>query len=360
MTSNIQQFFHKAHRALKDLFAVESKVALAGIDFSSISLSLVQLKKTNNGYSLEHFDRLTPSAGVIANGKVVDAEKLSQAFKKIIETSQCTASGSAIALPGNQALTKEFTLMHKLSDFELQQKVSLKERELFKGASDKFYSDYVQTSSIDANNNLMYKLAVIAVHKNTVKSLLGTAKTASIATKVLDVDHYALARTIKLIAPQLPKKFDDMNIAFVNLGINSFTIVIIHKDAIRFSKRVDFNNPTIERHMQSLLMKNDDASAPEITPEDKELMMSQISKLITAFKDNYRNQNIDQIILSGELAIINNIDKEIHDKFTTEVIRWNPFSNMTIAKEINKEKLKKIAPLLAISCGLAMREVSND
>ena len=347
-------------RAFMDLFAVESKVNLAGIDFSSIAINLLQLKKTSKGYLLEHYSMLNLAKGVISNGKVVEAEQFSQVLSKLIQTSHCSASSSALALAGNQALTKEYTLMHKLNDFELQQKVSIKERELFKGSSSKFYSDYTQTSSVDANNNLMYKLAIIAVHKKTVKPLLESTTKAKLPAKVLDLDHYALARTIELVRSQLPDNYSDMNIALVNLGLHSFTLVVIHKNTIKFNKRVDFNNPSIESHIRSKLMKKDTKNIPAISAEDKEIIMIQFNKLIAAFKDTYRSQNIDQMLLSGEVALIDDIDKEIKEKTTVETKKSNPFVNMSFSKDIDQSGLKEISPLFVISCGLAMREGSND
>ena len=82
----------------------------------------------------------------------------------------------------------------------------------------------------------------------------------------------------------------------------------------------------------------------------------EISRSFDYFKDTTNYENIDEIILSGGVALIGDFPAVLAERTGINVSVVQPFKNINIPDSFDSEYIKKIEPLMAVVVGLALRK----
>lgn len=76
------------------------------------------------------------------------------------------------------------------------------------------------------------------------------------------------------------------------------------------------------------------------------------------FFSSSQYDDVDYIVLSGGISLIDGLAEMIENKLGTPTIMANPFVDMSLAYKVDAEALANDAPAMMIACGLAMRSFS--
>ena len=95
------------------------------------------------------------------------------------------------------------------------------------------------------------------------------------------------------------------------------------------------------------------AKEENINSFDVKKIANQIYDEFKIFSALFNNLS-DQIILSGQIPNTKEIVRIVREKTKIKASILNPFSNVTLKKNIDKNHLFNIAHTMTISCGLAL------
>jgi len=84
-------------------------------------------------------------------------------------------------------------------------------------------------------------------------------------------------------------------------------------------------------------------------------MCQQIGRSLQFFFSSSSQHSVDHIILSGGTSSLAGIDTLLEEKLGTPTTVANPFSNMTLASQVNAQALRNDAAAMMIATGLALR-----
>ena len=84
-------------------------------------------------------------------------------------------------------------------------------------------------------------------------------------------------------------------------------------------------------------------------------IISEISRSFEYFKDTTNYEDIDEIILSGGVALIRDFPDLLAEMTGIKVSVAKPFKNINVPDSFDPAYIKKIEPLMAVVVGLALR-----
>lgn len=177
-------------------------------------------------------------------------------------------------------------------------------------------------------NEKTMRILLIAVNSKLTRKVCKIAKLAGLNLKSIEVETFSLARSLD----QHQVKF----FAIVDMGAKSTNISIIKQGVILMNRTIDLRGAAI--------CKNPD------------LAMEKVKKIIALFETKY-NQKVENIILTGGVANLENIDKKFYKYLNIPTIIGNPWKNIFYKDKQLYPVLKKLDTSFAIALGLALRDV---
>ena len=85
-------------------------------------------------------------------------------------------------------------------------------------------------------------------------------------------------------------------------------------------------------------------------------IISEISRSFDYFRDTTDYEDIDEIILSGGVALIKDFPVFLAERTGINVSVAQPFNNINVPDSFDSKYIKKIEPLMAVAVGLALRK----
>ena len=88
-------------------------------------------------------------------------------------------------------------------------------------------------------------------------------------------------------------------------------------------------------------------------------IISEVSRSFDYFRDTTSYENIDEIILSGDVASSSDFCNALAERAGIEVNVADPFKNIEVPESFDREYLKKVSPIVTVAVGLALRRVGD-
>jgi len=89
-------------------------------------------------------------------------------------------------------------------------------------------------------------------------------------------------------------------------------------------------------------------------------MANEIQKTFDFFGATSSEGQVDELVLSGGCALTPNLQEVLRERFGVPTELLNPFRKVQFKEsDFNREWLESIAPMLAVSVGLAIRKVGD-
>lgn len=224
-----------------------------------------------------------------------------------------------------------------------------------------------QQAKIESEGNKKYlKILLTAAPKDLVARYVEIFQAAKLNLVSLETESFALERA--LIGR------DKTAIMLIDIGSVATTISVVVDSVPLINRSIDTGGHTITKVIASSLnidleraeqFKRDfglmqgGAAAGQI-PQRIEILMQSIINEVRYVLNMYHSQGngmIEKIILSGGSAWLPNIPQYFSQVLNTKVFIGDPWARVMYPVEL-KPVLQQIGPRLAVSIGLAMREIS--
>lgn len=341
----------------------KKKQPLVGIDITSTSVKVLELKRAAGSYKVESYAVEPLPTNAVVEKNISDVDAVGNAVRRAMKKANCKTDGCAIAVPASAAISKMITMPSGLNDQELESQVQLEADQYIPYALDEVELDFEVLGPTEGNPDSVDVLLAASRSENVDMRTMAI-EIAGIDTKIVDIESYAMEG-----ACQLLHDMDDTSVvAVIDIGATMTSINVILNGQLIYTREQAFGGRQLtEEIMRRFGLSYDEAGLAkkegglpdnyvlEVLNPFKETLVQQVHRLLQFFYAANQYNEVSQIILAGGCATIPGIEELVENKMNVRTSIANPFNGMSFSTKISQQRLGADAPALMIACGLALR-----
>ncbi|MBI3122112.1 MAG: type IV pilus assembly protein PilM [candidate division NC10 bacterium] len=352
------------------MFGLGRKEEAVGLDIGASSVKAVQLKRTRGGYELDRLGIAPLHPETIVDGVIMDSGTVISAIQKIYADNQIKSKDVVVAVSGHSVIVKKIKLA-KMKPEELEEAIPFEAEQYVPYAVEDVNLDFQVLESTNPEANEMDVL-LVAVKKDIINDYLSIISTAGLQAVVVDVDAFALQNAFE-IASDLDR---EQVVGLVNLGAAVMNINILQGGVSEFTRDSALGGNRYTESIQKMLGLSYEQSEtlklggevdgrtfedarPAIDMVNTELA-GEIRRSFDFFRSSSHSDTIHRVILSGGCARLPGLVEFLSENLEIPCEVANPLRNIKAdPKAFDPEYLEVIAPQLAVSVGLALRQAGD-
>ncbi|SHH99038.1 pilus assembly protein PilM [Ferrimonas marina] len=343
---------------------------LVGVDIGTQEIKAVLLSQSPHGYQLEAIARIPLEKGVVVDREIKNSSAVAEAMKQVRAQLPRKARFGAASVSGSTVMTKVIFMDANLSDEELEAQIEIEADNLIPYPLEDVNIDFEPLEVNEATSKVSVLLA--ACRSDNVESRVEALEAAGLGSKVVDVEGYALGRSFKLLAPQLPCGGATEVVAMVDMGASMTTFAIIAEGETAFIREQAFGGEQYTQTIQSYYgMTGEEAERAKIAGElphnfaievlepFQAQFVQQIRRTIQIFCNASKHKHIDRLILCGGAVQIEGLCERLSTELEIPVQRADPFGGALHASEMLRQSVAGDIGRYMVACGLALRSFES-
>jgi len=364
---------------LKQLFA--PRVNGIGLEIAAERINIVQMKKQGQVYKLVKFISEEVPEGLFSEGQIVDSPALAELLQEILAKHNINAAKVATAVPMREAIIRIIPIPAELDDAELKDMVLNHEAGLYLPyPREEVDLDYQKLGYfVDEDGIEKVQVLLVATRKEVTDMYLETFKLAQLNVDVLDINSFALIRTIREQLRQFASKeaavlvdieFDTTEIAIIVDGVPQFSRTVpigtfqLQEALSRAMNLPPSRNTELLQGMTipiNMPVDTTRTGATGINPGMAALLrvLGELADELRRSIDFYLNQSeeleVVQLLLAGPGGGLGQIDEFFGQRLSIPSMSIDPVASLAI--EHTEEIPQTQRPAMGIILGLGMREV---
>ncbi len=340
--------------------------SVAGLDIGASSIKFIRLEDRPDGYALTAAGtRELPAEALVAE-EIKDRESIILSIQSLIDACDPKTREVVVSVAGHGVITDKFEI-DKKNGAEAEQAILFEAEQRSPFDVDDVSMAYHVLSTDEERGKM--EVLLVAARREYLSEFLNLVTDAGLEPVVVDTDSFAVYNAYEANYEADP----DRTTALVNIGFDT-TNAIFLKDGIYHSTR-DISSgcraifDTIQREFRLNRELTENVLRGELeSTVDHDMLKSTIlaaaEELLTGlevafsyFKSLAKIDNVDWVVLSGGGALVPFFPECIQSRLGIPVEIFNPLRNI----EYDPEQFggldpEKIAPLLAVPVGLAVRK----
>jgi len=343
-----------------------------GLDIGSTSLKLVELKKSTRLKQLElvHLGTEDIAADVIVDGAVMDSSVVVNAIQSVFENGKVKNNNVALSISGNAVIIKK-VFLPKMSEEEIEESIKWEAEQYIPFDIDDVSIDFQTTKNKDKQDEQENtEVILVAAKKEKINDYVSVINIAGKKPVIVDVDAFALQNAYEYNYGVNEGKL----VSLVNVGASVMNINILDGGHSVFWRDISIGGNQYNEQIQKSFnvsresaenlkkgIETENISMDDLMPIINSVSNSiaiEIQKTIDFYQTASSRTGLDKIVLAGGCANITGFAKFLEERFHTEVEIMNALKNIHVdEKNFDPSFLSEISPSLAISVGLALREM---
>lgn len=348
------------------MFLSRKNKSSVGLDVGANSVKLVKLDHTKNGYSVSAIGiRELPTDAIVAD-EIRDREAVIYNIQSLIDQTDPRIRDVVVSISGHGVITDKFTIDKKTGP-EAEQAILFETEQRAPFDVDDVTLDY-HVIRTDEDLNKM-EVLLVAARKEYLRMYLGLIEDCGLRPVVVDDDAFAIFNAYENNYESDPSKVT----ALVNIGHDVTNITYLAEGIFKATRDVSTGTREIYQTVQREFRLSPELTAKALKGEmteaiDQDMLKATITasmdELISGielafsyFRTQAKLDAIDWIVLSGGGALVPYLPDYLQSKLNVPLEIANPLRNVDYDPELFQYlQPEKIAPLLAVSVGLAMRK----
>ncbi|MDO6460545.1 pilus assembly protein PilM [Granulosicoccaceae sp. 1_MG-2023] len=349
-------------------FKFSSKnTGLIGLDISSTSVKLVELKPLKQGYKVVSYVVEPLPANAVNEKNLQDVEVVGEAIRRAIKRAETRTKTAALAVPSAMVITKIITMPANLRDHEMEAQIQLEADQYIPYPLEEINLDFQVLGPNDEQEDVVDVLLAASRSEN-VEDRTAAAEIGGLNVKIVDVEPYTMETAMELIKHQIDDEGRDKTVAILDIGATMTSLSVLRDQQLIYTREQPFGGKQLtEEIMRRYGLSYEDAGRvkrtgglpenyePEVLEPFKQLVVQQTNRFLQFFFSGDKNDYVDQIILAGGSAVIPGLAELIGERIGTPTVIADPFANVKFASHINQQRIVDDGPALMIACGLALR-----
>src|SRR5215207_539317 len=362
-----------------------------GLDIDRGSIKAVQVSGAGGGYALQHvgYHRLPP--GTILDGEVADHDLLAAEIREFWDSHSFNGKAVTLGVSNQKVVVRLLDFPHMRPE-DLQGAISFEAQDHIPMPLDEAVLDYVVLGPREERSDLD-RVLVVAAQKEMISRYTSAVRAGGLKPEGVDVKALSLTRST------LPDPFfgEDGAVLLLDVGAEIANLVVADRGnpvLTRFvpvglsdfvSAVVDLADlPEDEAERQALDPRvrlgnePDEADEAEETPDETQdedfdpalvydvrrglegaaqTLADEVQRSIEHHRSQEAAREVSRVLLSGEAALIPNLDGYLGELLDVPTGRGNPVEKLSGNRSnISDDQLRAMEPVLAVAFGLAMEE----
>src|SRR5215207_2623933 len=376
-------------RVVAGLRGIGRGARTVGLDIDRGSIKAVQVSGAGGGYTLQHvgYHRLPP--GTILDGEVADHDLLAAEIKEFWDSHSFHGKSVTLGV-SNQKVVVRLLDFPRMRPEDLQGAISFEAQDHIPMPLDEAVLDYVVLGPREERSDLD-RVLVVAAQREMISRYTSAVRTGGLRPAGVDVKALSLTRST------LPDPFfgDEGAVLLLDVGAEITNLVVADRGnpvLTRFVPvgLVDFvaavvelaDLPEDEAERQALDPRVRLGSQLDEEPEDSEAepeddgfdpalvydvrrglegaaqtLADEVQRSIEHHRTQEAAREVSRVLLSGEAALIPNLDGYLGELLDVPTERGNPVERISANRSnISDDQLRAMEPVLAVAFGLGMEE----
>ena len=348
------------------LFGSKNKVT-TGLDIGSSSIKIVRMENKGGNFAIRAMGiRELPTEAIVAE-EIKDRDTVIFAIQNLVEQTDPSIREVVLSVSGHGVLTDKFTIDRK-SGTEAEQAILFEAEQRAPFDVEDVTMDFHIIDSDEETNKM--DVLLVAARNEFLTSILEVVTDAGLKPVLVDTDAFAILNAYEINYDIDP----DRVTALINVGYDITNVTFIMDGKYHSTRDVSAGGRVIFDTIQREFRLNQELAAKAIKGEmetsidqdmlkativtSAEEMISGIEVAFSYFKSVAKVNAIDWIILSGGGALIPFLPEFVQSKLNVPIEIANPLRNIEYDPDMfSFIQPERIAPLLAVSIGLAARKV---
>lgn len=347
------------------LFSGKGK-STVGLDIGSNSIKLVKLDHGKDGYSVSAIGIRELPHDAIVGDEIRDREAVIFNIQSLIDQTDAKIRDVVVSVSGHSVITDRFTIDKKTGP-EAEQAILFETEQRAPFDVDDVSLDYHIIKTDDDINKM--DVLLVAARKEYLRMYLDLIEDCGLRPTVVDDDAFAILNSYEANYDIDPTRVT----ALVNIGYDVTNITYLSEGLFSATRDVSAGTREVFEAVQKEFRLNPELTAKALKGEmndsiDQDMLkatiMSAADELISGielafsyFRSQTKIDHIDWLVLSGGGALIPYLPEYLQSKINIPLELANPLRNIDYDPELFQfVQPEKIAPLLAVSVGLAMRK----
>jgi len=357
-----------------------------GLDIDRGSIKAVQISGAGGGYSLQHvgYHRLPP--GTILDGEVADHDLLAAEIREFWDSHSFNGKAVTLGVSNQKVVVRLLDFPH-MAQADLQGAISFEAQDHIPMPLDEAVLDYVVLGPREERSDLD-RVLVVAAQREMISRYTSAVRTGGLRPAGVDVKALSLTRST------LPDPFfgDEGAVLLLDVGAEITNLVV-----------ADRGNPVLTRFVPIGLvdfvaavveladLPEDEAERLALDPHIRlgseqdetqeteaeegsfdpalvydvrrglegatQTLADEVQRSIEHHSSQEAAREVSRVLLSGEAALISNLDGYLGELLDVPTSRGNPVEKLSANRSnISDDQLRAMEPVLAVAFGLAMEE----
>ncbi|HHP7232118.1 MAG TPA: type IV pilus assembly protein PilM [Xenococcaceae cyanobacterium] len=363
---------------LTNIFAKPAKAV--GLEINPRQINIAQIVKQGQQYKLVKNVSTPIPEGVYEEGEIIDSLTLSELIKDTFKQNRINAKEVITGIPMREAIIRMIPVPAELDEAELKDMIMVHEAGMYLPyPRDEVDLDYVKLGYfMDEDGIEKVNVLLVATKREVTDLYLEILAQAELKVKVLEINSFALIRTIKEQLRQFSAK---EAVVLVDIEFDSTEIAIIVEGVPQFSRTVPIGTYQMRSALSQAMglpissdtdllrdmtimpapQDGDNTGASQINPGLSALLkilgelVEELGRSINFYLNQSEDLEVAQLLLAGPGAAIGQIDDFFTQRLNLPTIQIDPVTALAI--ETNGDIPPEERSSLGIALGLGMREV---
>ena len=351
-----------------------------GIEIAPDRINIAQMKKKGQAYQLTTFASHEVPEGIFIEGKIANSPALADLIKEALEENKIKVDQVATAVPMRESVIRVIPIPAELNDQELRDMVLNHEAGLYLPyPREEVDLDYQKLGFFTDEDGIeKSQVLLVATRKEVTDMYLETFQQAELKVNVLEINTFALIRTIR---EQLRQFGSQEAAVLIDIEFDSTEIAIIVDGVPQFNRTVDIgiyqlqsalsramNLPTSRNPelLQSMTIPETPADGlrtgatginPGMAPLLRVLgeLADELRRSIDFYLGQSENLEVAQLFLAGPGGGIGKIDEFFTQRLSLPASQIDPIESLSL--EVEEEFSSIQRPGLGTVLGLGLREI---
>lgn len=351
---------------MKSLFRKKASTVV-GLDIGTKFVKGVCLDMTNPTIEVVGFAS-EPIVGVAFNERdVQDYDAVGKAIKRVTNALKTKSKDVVLAVAGSNVISKKVYMDTDQSDYEMEVQIELEADSLIPYPLEEVYLDFEQLGQKESHPDKVEVLLSTA-HRDIIDKRITLLREAALEPIIVDIETNALADSLMQFSRS---DLDEMQVV-INVGASIMQICAIEKGEVIYVKEHSFGaNMFVQElalmhalEIQEIERQIADSTAPESWFKESlssfiASLQQQIQRALQMFVSTTHRAMPSHLYLTGGVGALPNIAIELSNDMNMRVELFNPFHDISVRDDTDKQKLSVMGPQYAIAAGLASRRISQ-
>ena len=344
-----------------------------GLDIGSGSIKVCWLKATKRNYSLQAFGMVQLPPEAIVDGALMNSTAVVDGIQELFAAQKIKHKEVATSVSGHSVIIKKINLP-QMTPEELEESIQWEAEQYIPFDINDVNID-VQILNTESTQAGQMDVLLVAAKKDMVNDYTSVIMEAGLTPVVVDVDAFAVQNMFE-VNYEVPRS---ETVVLINIGSSVTNINVLANGVSTFTRDISIGGSQFTDAIQKALnVSYDEAEAlklggggqdaDSVVPQEVERVLQteseQIANEVQRSLDFYAATSADahlaRIFLSGGSGKIPALVKTIERRTSVPVEVVNPFRNLDISSRgFDPEYLKSVAPMAAVSVGLALRSPAD-